>query len=207
MSVGTKKIKLIVAEDEKITRKILASLFKEEEWIVDFVENGKEALEKIELSVHNSHTYNLLLTDIYMPVMGGLELIVKLKNQNQDIPIIAMTSQGDKRTIIELMRLGCKDYIEKPFDLDVIDLIKEVAQSHKEELLKRSDAVRCANGKIKEYEYDLRQAESVINKAVKSYQSLINIKPETLSMPVEFEFLPLSWLGGDYLDVSRRLYV
>jgi len=196
-----KNIKLIIAEDEKFTRRIVSALLESEKWSIDLVENGVEALDKIEDAQKSNNQYSLLLSDIHMPIMGGIELITEIKKKEIDIPIIAITGEGDKKIIIELMRIGCSDYVEKPFSSKVIPIIKQVIEKHLEQKIKKEDAERGTREKLKEYEYNLKQAESTINKAVTSYKSLINITTDKLLLPVEYEFHPLSFLGGDYMDV------
>lgn len=79
--------------------------------------NGKEALEILDL-----HQVDLILADLNMPVMGGLEMIQELrKNKNYDqIPIVLVTTEGSEKRLEELQKIGVNGYIQKPFYPEMI---------------------------------------------------------------------------------------
>ena len=78
--------------------------------------NGQEALEKILASKNGKRPFDLLNTDIRMPGLTGLQLIDELKRFNMKIPIFVITAHGSKDLVINLMRKGCAEYLDKPFD-------------------------------------------------------------------------------------------
>lgn len=110
--------KILVVDDEEIIRDSLYYILEKEGYEVDKAENGKEAFEKIK-STH----YDLVITDIEMPVMKGTELLEKIKTFDIQTAVIIITAFGSLDTAITAMRNGASDYILKPVEFDEL-LIK-----------------------------------------------------------------------------------
>jgi CheY-like chemotaxis protein len=118
-AVKGKKIKILLAEDNKINRKLVTALAERKGWDVTAVENGKEVLATV--IGHGyclKEVFDLVLMDIQMPVMDGLEATKEIRKCKElhDIPIIALTAhaiKGDKERFLEV---GMTDYISKPID-------------------------------------------------------------------------------------------
>ena len=107
--------RLLVVEDSLDFQLLLRQLFESEGYQVEYASNGEEALKKLQAQADLPH---LILLDLMMPVMDGFEF---RKQQEQDprlavIPVVLMTAHGDAQT--SKMRIGAKDYIRKPADLD-----------------------------------------------------------------------------------------
>lgn len=99
-------------------------LFLEDKYNLLTVTSGEEALEKIE-----KENINLVLLDILMPGMSGLEVLSKIKEKHDDIDVIMITAIKTVRTAIQAMKLGAYDYITKPFDVDeVLNSIQRVLE-------------------------------------------------------------------------------
>lgn len=99
-------------------------LFLEDKYNLLTVTSGEEALEKIE-----KEDINLVLLDILMPGMSGLEVLSKIKEKHDDIDVIMITAIKTVRTAIQAMKLGAYDYITKPFDVDeVLNSIQRVLE-------------------------------------------------------------------------------
>jgi DNA-binding response OmpR family regulator len=102
-------MKILVAEDEPIMLKTIALRLKKDGHTVITTDNGREALEQIELE-----NPDLIITDIMMPYSSGLEIVGKVK-QNKTTPIIVLSSMGQENIVLEAFNLGADDYITKPF--------------------------------------------------------------------------------------------
>jgi len=126
-----KKINIVLAEDDKDIRMQLCDKLKDAGCNVITAENGKVALDTILTAKKRRFFYDLLITDIKMPKLTGMELINELERSNIFIPVIAMTGFGDKELVIELLQRGCKDYIDKPFN--PAELVKKVSNLIKRE--------------------------------------------------------------------------
>jgi DNA-binding response OmpR family regulator len=82
-----------------------------EAYDVTVATDGRDGLEKI-----TNEKYDLLITDLLMPFMGGLELINTVRHQlKNNIPIIVLSTLGSEETVIEAFKLGADDYLRKPF--------------------------------------------------------------------------------------------
>jgi CheY-like chemotaxis protein len=118
-AVTNKKIKILLAEDNKINRKLVTALAEKRRWDVTAVQNGKEAIDAIlNRGCGVKDCFDLVLMDVQMPLMDGLEATKEIRKCKEwrDIPIIALTAhaiKGDKERFLEV---GMTDYISKPID-------------------------------------------------------------------------------------------
>lgn len=102
---------LLIVEDEPELRGILAEILTGAWPSVLAAEDGGKALELV-----LSRPIIAILSDIRMPVMGGLELLREVRQRNLDIPFVFLSAYGDRMTLHEALRLGATDFIDKPFD-------------------------------------------------------------------------------------------
>ncbi len=110
--------KILVVDDEEIIRDTLTLFLKNEKYIVDEAENGKVAYDKI-----MENYYDLVLTDLEMPVMKGIDLLEKISTLTPQVSVIIITAYGSLDTAIKALRNGASDYILKPIEFDEL-LIK-----------------------------------------------------------------------------------
>ena len=107
--------KILIIEDEAAIRRVLSKILSEESdsYIVEDAEDGVQGLEKIK-----NNDYDLVLCDIKMPRMDGVEVLEAVKKIKPEIPMVMISGHGDMETAIQTMRLGAFDYISKPPDLN-----------------------------------------------------------------------------------------
>ncbi len=107
--------KILIIEDEASIRRVLINILSEESstYNVEEAEDGLQGFEKIKNS-----DYDLVLCDIKMPKMDGVELLEAVKKIKPEIPMVMISGHGDMETAINAMRLGAFDYISKPPDLN-----------------------------------------------------------------------------------------
>ncbi len=107
--------KILIIEDEAAIRRVLNKILAEESdtYIVEEAEDGQQGLEKIK-----NDDYDLVLCDIKMPKMDGVEVLEAVKKLKPEIPMVMISGHGDLETAINTMRLGAFDYISKPPDLN-----------------------------------------------------------------------------------------
>lgn len=115
---GTKTI--LVVEDEEFNLKLLEALLTEFNFRVVKAVNGQEAIEIFK----SDPTINLVLMDIKMPVMNGLEATIQIKKINPKMPVIAQTAYANNEEKERAIAIGCDDYIYKPIDHD--ELIQKI---------------------------------------------------------------------------------
>lgn len=110
------------AETQLTIKPFLEKFFKK----VIFADDGMDALEKFKAEYKNGYAIDILLTDIVMPNMNGLELISSVRNLNMDIKVIISSSDTSESTFLRAFELNVNDYIVKPIDVGV--LIKKIEQ-------------------------------------------------------------------------------
>jgi len=104
---------ILVIDDEKSIRNTLQEVLEYENHKVDLATNGSEGLD-----LFNSHDYDIVLCDIKMPGMDGIEVLEKLVQRSHDIPVIMISGHGNIDTAVEAIKKGAYDFIEKPLDLN-----------------------------------------------------------------------------------------
>jgi two-component system response regulator PilR (NtrC family) len=105
--------RILVVDDENIIRESISYILKNEGYDVDEAENGKVALEKF-----MNENFDLVITDLEMPVMKGAELLEKIRLLNAQTSVIIITAYGSLETAISALRFGASDYILKPVEFE-----------------------------------------------------------------------------------------
>jgi len=122
-------MKILVVDDETPVREMLQrGLIQMGGFSVEVAQNGVDAIEKIEKDL-----FDLVLTDLMMPEMDGMELLKTIKGTRPEVPVIMMTAYGSIETAVEAMKVGADDYITKPVDFK--DLLLHISRTQKENLL------------------------------------------------------------------------
>jgi diguanylate cyclase (GGDEF)-like protein len=150
------RFRLLVVDDESSLRGILSELLGEAGYYVETAESGEEALERIRNS-----TFHVVITDIRLGGMNGIELIRLIRGMGVEAEVIVMTSHASFSTAVEALRLGAYDYLLKPFeDLDAvlalvkrtIDKLRLVIENRKlvENLKRKNEELEHLNRSIRE---------------------------------------------------------
>jgi two-component system response regulator PilR (NtrC family) len=115
-----------IIDDEPIIHEVLGDLLSTEGYKVELSLSGEQAIEK-----HSSQFYDLILLDLLMPGMNGIEVLKELKKINPHAVIIIITAYASVESAISAMKMGAFDYIQKPFKHDELLLTIERAIEHK----------------------------------------------------------------------------
>src|SRR6266571_4293158 len=107
--------RILIVDDEKVIREILSDFLAMEGFVVRAVEDGVAALRELRL-----RPYDLVISDLKMPNMGGIELLEKIAEQGLNVLTVIMTGFGTVETAIEAMKKGAYDYILKPFRVEEV---------------------------------------------------------------------------------------
>lgn len=107
--------RVLVVDDERVIREILTDFLTMEGYVVRAVEDGEAALRELE-----RRPYNLVLSDLKMPGMGGLELLEQISERGLPVLTIIMTGFGTVETAISAMKKGAYDYLLKPFKIEEV---------------------------------------------------------------------------------------
>ena len=111
-----RNVRILVAEDNEVNRKVIVTLLKRKSFSVTAVENGRKAVETM-----RTGDYNLILMDVQMPEMDGFEatgVIRQTENESEHIPIIALTAHALKGDRERCLQAGMDDYLSKPIEPD-----------------------------------------------------------------------------------------
>lgn len=117
-------MKILIAEDEDILRKMMELRLTKEGYSVTSVSNGQDALLHLQ-----EHTPDIVITDIHMPNVSGLEVVGWMKQQqNRSTPVIVLSALGQEHVVMDAFSLGADDYITKPFSLnELVVRVKKLA--------------------------------------------------------------------------------
>jgi len=161
----TKKISILVVDDEESVRDSLYNWFIEDGYRVECAESAKMAL-----SILESESFDIVLADIKMPGMDGLEMLKRIKSLKKETIVIVMTAFATVDTAVQALKDGAFDYVTKPFDPDdlshlVRNASKQVALVEENEVLKQKvatlESVEDIVGASEAMQNVLRQVESV----------------------------------------------
>ena len=106
-------VSILIVDDEEIVIRSCRRIFSDSVYVVDSAQSGFEALKKVDET-----GYDVILLDIMMPKMDGLEVLQHVKERHPDIDVIMMTGLSEIQTAVKAMKLGAFDYLSKPFDPD-----------------------------------------------------------------------------------------
>lgn len=115
-----KSLRVIYVEDELDLQKVVVSFLFDIVEQIDYFSNGLEALEAF-----NENDYDLILTDINMPKLNGLQLIEEIRKKDKKIPIIVTSAYDDKNYMNKVKDLGVSSYLLKPLDFN--DLLENIS--------------------------------------------------------------------------------
>src|SRR4051812_9343083 len=118
----TGKIKILVADDERGARLALEVPLRLSGYEVTAVGSGREAIER-----GRGEHFDVVLTDVFMPDVGGLEVIREFRRFDPETKVIALTAQGSLEIAMEAIQEGAADFIAKPFDIEQVMTVVERA--------------------------------------------------------------------------------
>jgi len=152
--------RILIVDDEELICRLLAQRLTSEGYACVTANNGREAL-----SHFYKDTFSLIISDIRMPEMDGIELLKRVKDLNPNMMVIMVTAYPELDMAVEAMRLGAYDFIIKPADLDLI-LLSVRKALEKRRLEEELEAYhKHLEGLVEERTAGLRQAYRVLKKA------------------------------------------
>ncbi len=126
--------RILIVEDEEHSAAYYREILMADGWEAGVVGTGQEALDRLK-----EQAANLLLLDIFLPDINGIEILKLIQDQALPVVVVAMTSQGSLDLAVQAMRLGAYDFLEKPFATDRLLVTMGNALQH----LKLTHAVQC----------------------------------------------------------------
>ncbi len=152
--------RILIVDDEEAIREVVSSLLEAQGYQCAAEENGRKAIEHL-----RSNTRDLVLSDMVMPEMGGLQLLSWVQRHDQDIPVIMVTATHDVSTALDCMRNGAYDYILKPFEKDQLFLSIRRALEHRRVVLENRDYQRNLEQAVAQRTAELKHALGQLEKS------------------------------------------
>lgn len=184
------KVKVLVVDDDTFVSEMLATILKDGDYDVATAHDGAEALGKF----NSDPDIGLVISDMNMPGMSGLELIHEIRGENSDIPIIILTGNNEISVAIEAINSGANDYLLKDENIQdtIILSVEKVLEKHN---LKKQN-VQLMEDLARENER-LEQEKALAQKVQ------TNILPQELSfkgLDIGTFYMPSDKIGGDFFD-------
>ncbi len=110
-------LRVLVVDDEANMRRVLEIMLSRRGYRTGAAVDGRDAFEQL-----RDTSYDLVISDLRMPGMNGIELLRALRAAGNEVPLIMITAQGTIESAVEAMRLGACDYLLRPFDVEALDL-------------------------------------------------------------------------------------
>jgi DNA-binding NtrC family response regulator len=183
MKLNNETLQILVVEDSKPLREMLAHVLKDDGSQVDTARDGKEALDK-----YYGAAYDLIITDLNMPEVTGIELIKKIREQDDLVEFIIITGYATLESAVDAIKAGAFDYIVKPFKVE--ELMVAVRNVKDKIILKKRNKVlveklRSFYEEIDRYKYT--KVTSYTDKIIKEIENLNRLRKEGLLKDEEFE--------------------
>ena len=192
--------RILVVEDEANLANSIKLLLTMENYQVDWAPDGKKGQELIRLN-----SYDLVISDMVMPKVGGMELIRWFKENRIEVPILVITGYGDKTMLLEMMEMGYSNYLDKPFDDEL--LIQKVNAIFKREEKKKLDMELIKekfeqthtqlNQELERYQIDYQHLFQQLLEAQFEYEELMTPKDTKCPLAYHYKKRMVARLGGD----------
>ena len=186
---------ILVVDDEPdielMMRQKMRRQIRKGRYAFDFALNGIEALEK--LNAPRDPPYDMLVTDINMPKMNGLELLGEIAKRNAEVKSIVVSAYGDMENIRTAMNLGAVDFVTKP--VDFVELETTIARTE-EQIRTWRDAVQSRD-RMRALEIELDMARTLQQSALPSEP------PTSHRYELEARMTPTREIGGDFFDIVK----
>ncbi|MBM4082771.1 MAG: sigma-54-dependent Fis family transcriptional regulator, partial [Planctomycetes bacterium] len=156
------KTRILIVDDDHITRRSLSEFLHLEGYEVEVAECGTEALQKVE-----QNGFNVVLTDLSMPDVSGLEILKKIKAQEPETIVVIITGYGTIESAVESIKLGAYHYVTKPIvDEEIAMVISRALEQqdlkHENIILRQKLDMRFQFGNLVGHDYKMQQIYDTI---------------------------------------------
>jgi len=188
----SKQIKILIIDDEDIVLKSCLRILRGEDYLIDTVYSGEDGLSKIE-----QEKYDLVITDLMMPGMSGMDVLRSVKDKKLDLKVVIFTGYATAETAREALKMGAFDYIPKPFTPDEF-----------------RDVIHNAINSRENSETSMLDLMAIVSHELKSPVSVVHTTAQTLAKgyfgniePKQKEILETIIRNCQYLEDIIRSYI
>ncbi len=167
----TREPRILVVDDEEVVRNILQRILKEAGYDATVATDGEHAIDILYQEEHE-----VVLLDIKMPGMTGIEVLGKLTAEWPNICVIMVTAVVDAQTAVKAMKLGALDYITKPFDReDVVQKVREAITKWKQQLRDQRQYLELKD-KFREHTQQMQaQFDELVNSLAREHKLMYEL--------------------------------
>jgi serine phosphatase RsbU (regulator of sigma subunit) len=183
------RVRILVVDDDAMNRKYFHQVLERQKYLVDEAASGEEAVEQIE-----KHVYDLILSDLHMYKVGGLDVLQHAKTKDRFTQVVIMTGYGSIPTAVTAMQNGAFDYLSKPVQKDALLVRVQKALREREIYLQLEEQQMRIEAHNRLIERDLELAQKV-------QASLVPSDYETDRYSIGIHYEPMIGIGGDFCSI------
>ncbi len=202
---------IILADDEGPLRRSIKLILRQAGYKVTALADGQMALKTILDLQHTTESADLLITDLQMGGLNGIDLIDEVHKNNVQVPILVLTGYGNKDTVVQLLRKGCSEYLDKPLDPnDLLRRVEKILQQHQQHeneiqqvAIQQEKNRESLNSDLDSYREKFKYlADQVASRAI-NYTDLIHLAPASYNVRVAYHNRPFTEQGGAFIDIAN----
>ena len=159
-------MKILIAEDDTSLRKVLVSILQKNNYSVEAVDNGGDALSYL-----TSGLYDAAILDIMMPVMDGVTVLVRARQEHNTTPVLLLTAKSEIDDKITGLDAGANDYLTKPFDMR--ELLARIRVLTRKINVQQDNTISFGNTSLNTKSFELSAPSGSYRLANKEYQTML----------------------------------
>lgn len=159
-------MKILIAEDDTSLRRALTSILQKNNYSVEAVDNGGDALSYL-----CSGLYDAAILDIMMPVMDGVSVLVRARREHNTTPVLLLTAKSEIDDKITGLDAGANDYLTKPFDMR--ELLARLRVLTRKSEVQQDNTISFGNAKLNTLSFELSAPSGSYKLANKEYQTML----------------------------------
>ena len=197
--------RILVVDDDPVLRAMLEAAFQEIGLEIILAENGARAMDTLLGLKSRAELPDVVVTDIQMPEMSGLELLERMAERSIQVPAIAMTAVGDKEMVVKLLRLGVEEFVDKPFVMkDMQERATEILRRNRSRLGQAGLEI-AFEGQHVRLDKDPNEARKILDKMRDRVDSIAATGKGRIQLPPQTEHLQLAWKMRETKEFGGQL--
>lgn len=197
--------RILVVDDDPVLRAMLEAAFQESGQVTVLAENGARAMDALLGFKSRDELPDVVVTDIQMPEMSGLELLERMAEQAIQVPAIAMTAVGDKEMVVKLLRLGVEEFVDKPFAMgDMQERVGRILRRNRSRLGRAGLEISFEGQRVR-LDKEPNEARKILDKMRDRVDSIAATEKGRVQLPSRTEHLQLAWKMRETREFGGQL--